>query len=35
MEYKIKITDENGIDIEYYLTKSSFDEEKSLNDFIL
>ncbi len=35
MEYRILITDKNGRVIDYNLTKSSFGEEKNLNDFIL
>lgn len=35
MEYKITITDENGKEHLYSLSRSSFSEEKSLNDFIL
>lgn len=35
MEYKVKITDESGKSIEYVISRSSFDEKKSLNHFIL
>ena len=35
MKYKITITDENGNDHLYNVSRSSSDEEKSLNDFIL
>lgn len=35
MKYKITITDENGNDHLYNVSRSSSDEENSLNDFIL
>lgn len=35
MEYKVKITDESGKSKEYVISRSSFDEKKSLNHFIL
>ena len=35
MEYNVKITDESGKSIEYVISRSSFDEKKSLNHFIL
>ena len=34
MKYKITITDENGNDHLYNVSRSSSDEENSLNDFI-
>ncbi|MBK9960499.1 MAG: hypothetical protein IPP06_03965 [Saprospiraceae bacterium] len=35
MKYKFRITDEAGNDFLYDVCRSSSDEEKSLNDFIL
>ena len=35
MKYEVKITDENGKVHSYNLNRSSSDEKKSLNDFIL
>ena len=35
MEYKVQITDENGNVYQYVVSRSSSDEKKSLNDFIL
>lgn len=35
MEYKVKITDTDGNVHDYTVTSSSFDEKRSLNDFIL
>lgn len=35
MKYEIKITDEHGNEHLYNVRRSSHDEEKSLNDFIL
>lgn len=35
MKYKIEITDENGKVYVYDVNRSSSDEEKNLNDFIL
>jgi hypothetical protein len=35
MKYKITITDENGNDYLYNVSRSSSSEDKSLNDFIL
>lgn len=35
MKYKITITDENGNDHLYNVSRSSSDEPKNLNDFIL
>lgn len=35
MKYKVTITDENGNDHLYNVSRSSSDESKNLNDFIL
>lgn len=35
MKYKVQLTDEYGNVFLYDVCRSSFDEEKSLNDFIL
>ena len=35
MEYKVQITDENGNEHLYNVSRSSSSEDKSLNDFIL
>ena len=35
MEYKVQITDEAGNISQYNVSRSSYFEEKSLNDFIL
>ncbi len=35
MKYEVKITDENGNVRSYNVNRSSSDEKKSLNDFIL
>lgn len=35
MNFKVKITDEKGKEHEFTLSRSSSDEEKNLNDFIL
>ena len=35
MEYKITVTDENGNEHLYNVSRSSSDEKNSLNDFIL
>jgi hypothetical protein len=35
MEYKIKVTDENGNEYLYNVSSSSSDEPNNLNDFIL
>lgn len=35
MKLKLKITDENGNEYNYNLIRTSFDEPKNLNDFIL
>ena len=35
MEYKVQITDENGNEHLYNVSRSSASEDKSLNDFIL
>jgi hypothetical protein len=35
MEYKLQITDEAGNVRQYVVSRSSFSEDKSLNDFIL
>lgn len=35
MKYKVQITDESGNIQQYVITRSSSNEDKSLNDFIL
>jgi hypothetical protein len=35
MKYELKVTDENGNEYSYNVMRSSFDESKNLNDFIL
>jgi hypothetical protein len=35
MEYQLKITDEDGTEYSYSITRSNSDEPNNLNDFIL